>query len=75
MIITLFSRKRITIDNILGKKCIVTVEVNNFAGRGQVRVGNETFACRTLFDHDLYEVGEKVLVVAVEGPKLVCKRI
>ena len=69
------TRKSITIENTLGKKCIVTVEVNNFAGRGQVRVGGETFSCRTLFDEDLFEVGERVVVVAVEGPKLVCKRI
>lgn len=69
------SRKVYAIDDLLGKKCIVSIEVNNFAGRGEVRVGNQTFACRTLFDADLYEVGDKVVVVAIEGPKLVCKKI
>ncbi len=69
------SRRIISIDSALGRKCIVTVEVNNFAGRGQVRIGKQTFACRTLYDEDLYEVGEKVIVVAIEGPKVVCKRI
>ena len=69
------SRKELAIDSTLGKKCVVTVEVNNFAGRGQVRIGKETFACRTLFDEDIYEIGEKVLVVAIEGAKLVCKRL
>ena len=67
-------KKITTIEHTLGKKCIVTVEVNNFAGRGQVRIGGETFSCRSLFDEDLFEVGERVVVVAVEGPKLVCKR-
>ena len=69
------SKKAIDIESTLGRKCIVTVEVNNFAGRGQVRFGKESFSCRTLRDEDLFEVGEKVVVVAVEGPKLVCKRI
>ena len=78
ILLTLFlllkARKQITDSDILGKKCIVTVEVNNFAGRGQVRIGNQSWSCRTLFDEDLYEVGESVVVVAIEGAKLVCKK-
>ena len=71
----LWLKRTYTIDDMLGKKCIVSVEVNNFAGRGEVRIGRQSFACRTLFDADLYEVGEKVIVVAIEGPKLVCKKM
>ena len=61
-------------DTLLGKKGRVSVEVNNFAGRGQLRLMGEFWSCRALYDEDLYRVGEKLVVVAVEGVKLVCKK-
>lgn len=70
----LHGSKKTLHDSLLGKKGKVIVEVNNFAGRGQIRLLGESWACRALFDEDLYEVGEKLVVVAVEGVKLVCKK-
>ena len=61
-------------ETLLGKKGRVSVEVNNFAGRGQIRLMGESWACRALYDEDYYRVGEKLVVVAVEGVKLVCKK-
>lgn len=71
----LFGSKKSLYDSLLGKKGRVSVEVNNFAGRGQIRLMGESWACRALYDEDLYEVGEKLVVVAVEGVRLVCKRV
>ena len=66
--------KKTLYDALLGKKGRVTVEVNNFAGRGQLSLAGESWACRALYDEDLYVVGEKLVVVGVEGVKLVCKK-
>ena len=61
-------------DNIIGKKCVVTEAVNNFAGCGQVKVNGQGWSARAARDEDQFEVGETLSIVAIEGVRLICVR-
>ena len=68
-------RKHSDLDYILGAKCVVTEEIDNFAGSGQVRVGNEFWAARSYDDEIYYPVGLTLYVSAIEGVMLVCRSV
>lgn len=62
-----------TIDSLIGQKCLVEEEINNNAGRGQVRVHDTSWSARSISDEEIYKVGTTLKIVAVEGVKLICK--
>ena len=64
----------VNVDRIVGTHCRVIETVDNIAGSGLVRCHGNDWAARTLDDDDIYEAGESVTVVAVEGVRLVCKK-
>ena len=70
----LFAGKLLTIDSIVGHRCIVTETIDNFAGCGQVKVGGQLWSARGFYDDDVYEVGTSLRIVAIEGVKAVCKK-
>lgn len=57
---------------IVGKRCVVTEKIDNFAGCGQVKVGGQIWAARGAFDDDVFEIGDTLSIVAIEGVRLVC---
>ena len=59
-------------DNIVGKRCVVTEAIDNFAGCGQVKVNGQSWAARSAYDEESFEVGETLNIVAIEGVRLVC---
>lgn len=63
-----------TVDNIIGEKCVVIEKIDNFAGCGEARVNGLVWSARAAFEDDVYEVGEVLVIVAVEGVKLICKK-
>ena len=76
-LLTLFSKKNgqereFNPENIVGKRCIVTEAVNNLAGCGQVKVNGQSWAARSAYDDEIFEVGDVVNIVAIEGVRLVC---
>ena len=62
------------IDAIIGEKCVVSEKIDNFAGCGLVRVKGQFWSARGVNENDVYEVGEVLSVVAIEGVKLICKK-
>ena len=63
------------IDAIIGEKCIVTEKVNTFAGCGQAKVHGQVWSCRGVSDDDVFEEGEILKIVAIEGVKLIVKKL
>ena len=59
-------------DTIVGKRCVVVERVDNFAGCGQVKVNGQGWSARAAYDEDVFEIGETLSIVAIEGVKLVC---
>ena len=64
----------ITLDSIVGEKCVVTEKIDNFAGCGQIKVKGQLWSARGFFDDDVFECGESLRIVAIEGVKAVCKK-
>lgn len=63
------------IDAIIGEKCIVSEKIDNFAGCGIVKIKGQLWSARGVGESDVYEAGEILQVVAIEGVKLICKKI
>ncbi len=61
------------VDAIIGKRGIVSERIDNLSGCGQVKVGGQVWSARSLDPDILFEPGEVVTVVAVEGVKLICR--
>ena len=63
-----------SLESIVGSRCVVVDKINNFAGSGIVKVNGTMWAARGAFDDDVFEAGESLKVVAIEGVKLICKK-
>ena len=66
--------KNFTLETVVGEKCTVIDEVDNYKGSGLVKVGNQLWAARAVSDDEIYEVGDVISVVAIEGVKLICRK-
>ena len=62
-------------ESIVGEKCTVTEKIDSFAGCGQVKVFGQLWAARGAYDNDTFDVGDSLMIVAIEGVKLICKKI
>ena len=66
--------KSFTLDTVVGERCTVVDAVDNYRGSGLVKVGNQLWAARSVNDDEVYESGEVISVVAIEGVKLICRK-
>ena len=66
------AEKEPNLQEIVGKKCVVIETIDNYAGCGQVRVNGQGWAARSAYDEDIFEPGETLNIVAIEGVRLVC---
>ena len=65
---------RASLDEIIGERCKVVETVDNYAGCGLVKIKGQVWSARGVNDDDVFEIGERLLVVAIEGVKLICKK-
>lgn len=56
--------------SIIGKKGLVTEEINSISGTGQVKVGTETWSAKCL-DEEIIEKGSNVEITSIDGVKAV----
>lgn len=61
------------VDALIGAKCVVTSKIENLAGNGEVKINGLFWAARAAEEDRIFEVGDVVTVVAIEGVKLICK--
>ena len=61
-------------DALIGKVGIVTENIDNINFKGQVRVRGQAWTAVSLNGESINE-GEEVEVLAIEGVKLICKKI
>jgi membrane protein implicated in regulation of membrane protease activity len=60
-------------ETIVGKKCVVIDRIDTFAGCGQVKVNGQIWSARAMEPDRIFDEGEVVTVIAIEGVKLICK--
>ena len=65
---------RTNIEALIGERCIVTERVDNFAECGRVKIKGQYWSARGVGKDDVFEVGEALEVVTIEGVKLICKK-
>ncbi len=65
---------RTNIEAIIGERCVVTEKIDNFAGCGQVKIKGQIWSARGVDEDDIYDEGEILRVVAIEGVKVICKK-
>ena len=63
------------IEAIVGERCIVTEKIDNYAGCGQVKIKGQIWSARGVLEDDVFDEGEHLRVVAIEGVKVICKKI
>ena len=64
---------KLNLDAIIGEKAVVVDKIQNIAGSGQVKVHNQIWSARSSDPDVIFEEGDVVSVVAIEGVKLICK--
>ena len=66
--------RRTNIVALIGEKCVVTEKIDNFAGCGQAKIKGQVWSARGVNPNDVFEAGETLTVVAIEGVKLICRK-
>ncbi len=64
---------RMNIDNIVGKEAIVTKEINNIEGIGEVKIAGKRWTAISR-DGSIIPAKERVIIEKVDGVKLIVKR-
>ncbi len=62
------------IEAIIGERCVVTEKIDNYVGCGQVKIKGQIWSARGVDESDVFEIGEALHVVAIEGVKVICKK-
>jgi len=68
------AKQYLCMEDIVGERCVVIERIDGFAGCGLVRVGKQEWSARGISVDDVYENGETLTVMAIEGVKLICKK-
>ncbi len=69
-----FGKSAASPEAVVGEYCTVVEKVDSAAGCGEVKVGGGVWSARGAAEDDVFEIGERLKVVAVEGVKLICKK-
>jgi len=64
-------RVKTNVESLVGRQAIVTGEIDNLQGIGQVTVGGQEWTARSLEPEKIITVGNVVNVVAIDGVKLI----
>ena len=62
------------VEAIVGERCVVTEKIDNYVGCGQVKIKGQIWSARGVEEDAVFEVGETLNVVAIEGVKVICKK-
>lgn len=61
-------------DRLVNNLGIVTEEIDNLNGKGQVKINGQIWSARTI-DNDIVKIDEKVKVLEIQGVKLIVKKV
>lgn len=69
------NREKTNVAGIIGKQGIVTKEINNLHGEGQVMVGGQEWSARNAVDSEVIPEGSIVIVEEIKGVKLMVRNM
>ena len=68
--------ERTNADRLIGREAVVTQQIDNISGTGQVRVGGQIWTARSENENDPpVEPGVKATVLRIEGVKLIVQPV
>lgn len=67
-------RIRTNVESLVGKQGIVTGEINNLQGKGQVTLNGQEWSARSVADDQIIPQGAIVSVLAINGVKLIVRK-
>ncbi len=65
------NRVRTNVDSLIGKKAVVTQDIDNLAATGEARVDGKVWMARTGSDSEKISAGTAVTILSVSGVKLI----
>lgn len=68
-------RVKTNVESMVGRQAIVVSEIDNLQGIGQVTVGGQEWSARSADENVKIAVGAVVMVVAINGVKLIVRDI
>ncbi len=68
------NRIRTNVDELIGKHAIVTEEIDNLQGKGMAQVNGQEWSARSADETVTIEKGIKVIILEVQGVKLICRK-
>ena len=69
------SRVKTNVEDLKGKQAIVTSEINNLMGVGQVIVGGQEWSARNAVENEVIPEGMVVTIEQIKGVKLIVKSV
>ncbi|MBQ3798547.1 MAG: NfeD family protein [Butyrivibrio sp.] len=66
--------KKTNIDAVIGRKLIAKTDIDNIRGTGKVDMDGSTWLAKSSIDEVTIRAGEEVVVVKVQGAKLIVER-
>jgi len=66
-------KEKTNVDSLIGKTAVVTAEIRNLEGKGEVFVNGLTWTARTENDFEIIAENTHVVILAVEGVKLIVR--
>lgn len=69
------NKVKTNVETVPGKIALVAEQIDNLAGKGAVEIAGIVWTARAEDDDDIIAVGEKVVVLRIEGVKVIVKKI
>ena len=63
------------VDSLIGRKARVSLKIDNEQGMGAAVVGGQEWTARSAEDGDIIDVDTQVEITAIQGVKLIVKRV
>ena len=67
--------EKTNVDSLVGKQAVITKEVNNFHGTGSAIIGGQEWTARAEENEEIYPVDTKVEIRAIQGVKLIVRKV
>jgi membrane protein implicated in regulation of membrane protease activity len=67
-------KTKTNVDSVIGKTALIIEEVNNVEGRGAAKLNGQVWSARSKNPDETLVPGDHVIVLAVEGVKLICRK-
>jgi len=68
-------RTRTNADSLIDRRALVTEEINNLVGTGQVKLSDVTWTARSKDEACIIAVGSQVRICSIEGVKLIVESV